>query len=385
MNGRKTIAQLYEGFLANDLSADELDRFLQMIKDPINEEDVNGLMGKSWQDMFEDSDKVSKPPVIRMWRRVAVAAAVILAIATGGYLLVFKKTAKTEIAKTQQQRFNNDVDPGNFKAKLTLADGRTIILDSAAEGEIVKQGNATVVNQNGQLVYSPYSVPDSARRSPLSGLIFNTLATAYGETYTTVLADGSKVWLNSASSIKFPVAFTGKERRVEITGEAYFQVRHNDKMPFRVIVNGVQIEDLGTEFNVNAYSDEGATKTTLIEGSVKVGPEPGEGPARGTIIKPGQQAIVTKNGQLTTNTPGNLNKIIAWKNGMFQFENDNLDDVMRQLSRWYNITVVNNSGLKENFTGEIPRTAKLTTILKAIELTSNTKFVIEGRNITITR
>lgn len=314
----------------------------------------------------------------RTFKRIAVAASILLIVGLGFYFAlvgVFTNKPKQETA-TQTERFKNDIDPGGYKARLTLADGRIIVLDSVATGELAKQGKTVVINKDGQLVYSRESGAGSHE------IMYNTLSTARGETYATVLADGSKVWLNSASSIKYPVAFTGNERRVEITGEAYFEIAKDPKKKFIVSSNNVETEVLGTHFNVNAYDDESEIKITLLEGSVRV-----TSASSVVKIKPGEQAKVSPGVGLESGTipvqTANINQVVAWKNGMFQFESAELANVMRQLSRWYDIEVINGENMNVRFTGEIPRRAKLTTILKAIELTGNVKFMVEGKKVTV--
>jgi ferric-dicitrate binding protein FerR (iron transport regulator) len=326
------------------------------------------------------------------YRRIAVAAAIILLIGLATLVAVLTNNHKTPPqTANHEQNFKNDVDPGKYKARLTLADGTVVILDSAETGQLAQQGNTVIVNKDGKIVY------DAKGQVP-GEVLYNVLSTARGETYATVLADGTKVWLNSASSIKFPVAFTGKERVVEITGEAYFEVAHRAKQPFRVhLPNGSVVEDIGTSFNINSYTDEDAIKTTLIEGSVRVTPlSPaggGEvnaspdrkrpGVDRGIILKPGQQAVDTRNSLLTTRS-ADLDAVLAWKNGLFQFNNADIKTVMRQLARWYDIEVVYEGAIPvRKFEGKIQRDLSLADVLEPLAK-NQVHFKIEGKRITIT-
>jgi transmembrane sensor len=199
-----------------------------------------------------------------MWKTVAAAAVVTAVLGAGAWLLLKKEPAK-QVATVQpaENTLLADATPGAYKAQLVLDDGSTIELDSAGSGKLAQQGNMQVMNADGQLVYTK----DGATKATA---LYNTLKTARGQMYPVKLSDGSAVWLNSSSSIRFPVAFNEQERRVEITGEAYFEIAHNDKKPFTVSVNGTEVQVVGTVFNINSYTDEGSMKTTLLKGAVKV-------------------------------------------------------------------------------------------------------------------
>jgi len=331
----------------------------------------------------------TSPRIRYIWRKIAVAASIILAVGVGSYFLFFNHTKQNEIVQTREQRFKDDVDPGKYKARLTLADGSTIILDSAAIGELAKQGKTVVINKDGQLVY------ESGVGRQVSEVMYNTLSTAKGETYATVLADGSKVWLNSGSSIKFPVEFAGNERKVEITGEAYFEIAASPNpskggalKPFIVEKGDLQVTVLGTHFNVNAYDDEDDIKVTLLEGSVKVSNR-----NENNLLKPGEQAVLTHslsrdggNSRLTTNDSPDLEKITAWKNNVFLFSGDDIQTIMRQLGRWYDVDVEFNGQITDrHFTGIISRNNKVSEILKMLQATEKIKFEIDGRKITVSK
>lgn len=246
-----------------------------------------------------------------------------------------------------------DVAPGKSKAVLTLADGSLVALDSAIRQDIQLEA-ATVRQQNGQLVYEP-SVSETAI------IQYNTLTTPRGGQFRLTLPDGTQVWLNAASSIHYPTVFTGKERTVTITGEAYFEVTQNAGMPFRVNTSGgTQVEVLGTRFNINAYADEDAVRTTLAEGAVKVSVGNEQ-----VTLQPGQQAQVTDR-QIQVLRP-DMAQVLAWKNGVFNFENSSLEEVMRQLSRWYDVEVVYKGRIPERvFGGELQRSLPLSQVLEVL-------------------
>jgi hypothetical protein len=308
------------------------------------------------------------------WWRMAAAAAILLFFIGGYWLLVNNK--KSPLQSPVVKNPVNDVNPGAYKAQLILSDGRKITLDSAALGQLAQQGNTMVINKDGQLVYKQEAGPSA--NSELS-IVYNTVATNKGETYLLTLADGSKVWLNAASSIHFPVAFPGKERHIEITGEVYVKVAKNAAQPFVVKVNDMDVVALGTEFNINAYTDEDNIKTTLIEGSVKVS----NGTAN-TILKPGQQTrLLYSNGQLTAAKDIEVEEIIAWKDGFFHFESADLKTILRQFSRWYDVEVVYEGTVpQDRFFVIMSRNITLASVLKALKA-NEIKFRIEGKKLIV--
>jgi ferric-dicitrate binding protein FerR (iron transport regulator) len=222
-------------------------------------------------------------------------------------------------------------------------------------------------------------VYDGTKASNQGSLIsYNTLSTPRGGQYQLVLPDGSKVWLNASSSIHFPTAFAGHERNVELTGEAYFEIAKNKQKPFHVNVNGMQVEVLGTHFNVNAYGDEGAIKTSLLEGSVKIK----KGNISG-LLKPGQQGVLKKNSTDLEIKNADMNEAIAWKNGLFEFDGADIKSIMREIGRWYDVDVVYAGKVPDRrFEGKISRDAQLSDVLKILAL-SNVKFSVEGKKIIV--
>jgi ferric-dicitrate binding protein FerR (iron transport regulator) len=332
--------------------------------------------------------------VIPLWRKNKVwwvAAGTILLMATATYFLFNKKESVPEIVRTPKPE-TKPVMPGGNKALLTLADGSVIVLDSAANGALSQQGKTIVLKkQDGELVYKS----DSGNQEAVA---WNTISTPRGGQYQVVLPDGTKVWLNALSSLRFPAGFTGNERVVELTGEAYFEVvplirpvgGELKKAPF--IVNilssagkvGGRVEVLGTHFNVKAYHDEDAVKTTLLEGKVKVISEiAGLRHPMSVSLVPGQQARLDKSGQMTVDEDADTDEAVAWKNGRFQFTNADVETVMREISRWYDVTIEYAGKIPaEKFEGEIPRSSNITEVFKILEL-SNVHCKIAGRKITV--
>jgi transmembrane sensor len=286
------------------------------------------------------------------------------------------------------------VAPGGNRAVLTLAGGQKIILDSAAAGILAEQGNTHVQKLgDGKLAYEAGDGAGGRGGGGTKGAaapLYNTLTTPRGGQYQLTLPDGTKVWLNAASSITYPIAFTGNSRSVEMTGEAYFEVTHDKKHPFTVKAGGQTIEDIGTHFNVNAYADEPAQVTTLLEGAVSVS---------GHLLRPGEKATVigaAGSGATATGTTGagavdiqvtqgDPDQAVAWKNGLFNFTDAGLQTVMRQLSRWYNVDVTYKGNIPpRQFTGMIGRSLTLNQVLEGLALENVHYQIEEGNRLIIT-
>jgi ferric-dicitrate binding protein FerR (iron transport regulator) len=321
---------------------------------------------------------VHKKPVrvvIGKWkviRGLAAAAAVIGLLILGTYFLPKQKKPAASLPTAQKSEpVKNDVDPGGDKAILTLADGSTIILDNEQNGELVQQGNTKVIKLGGRLTYAS---SDSGNVS----VLYNTITTPRGGQYQIILEDGSAVWLNAASSLRFPTVFAGQERRVEINGEAYFEVAKNKKMPFVVSVNGAEVQVLGTHFNVMAYEDEQSLRTTLLEGAVKFVKG-----SNSVTLKPGQQSQLIENGDIRVQSSINVEKVVSWKNGYFHFDGEDIDAVSKQLARWYDVEVTVSKLIEDRFFAEIPRDTKLLEALRALELTGKVHFKLEGRKLVV--
>ena len=325
---------------------------------------------------------------------VPVAAALIVSIGAGIYYFLLPQQERATPVSVIAPQLQNDALPGTNKAILMLDNGKTILLDDSQDGVLVKQGGTAVSKQGENLMYKGKGNND--KDAPV---VFNTLTTPRGGQYKLVLADGSKVWLNASSSIRYPVSFTGNERKVEITGEVYFEIsqlsvdglkgKATKRIPFIVKVNmlereGAEVEVLGTHFNVNAYNDEDAISTTLLEGSVKISPSrPNEKSLEAVIITPGQQARLNKNGLLQLVKEVNIEETVAWKNGLFMMDGVAIPAVLRQLARWYDVDIVYGNGIPEGrITGDIPRDMNLSEVLKVMEL-SGVHFKIDNKKIIV--
>jgi ferric-dicitrate binding protein FerR (iron transport regulator) len=271
---------------------------------------------------------------------------------------------------------SNTIAPGGNKAILTLGNGQKVILDSAGNGTIAFQGNSRITkNDKGEIVYDA-----TAQTNNFSEILFNTISTPNGGQYKVVLPDGTNVWLNAASSIRFPTKFVGKERAVAITGEVYFEVTKNASMPFKVKINEAEeIKVLGTHFNVMAYKEEKYTKATLLEGSIKI-----HNRDESILVKPGGQAILRNQGEIELVNNVNTDHIVAWKNGLFDFDNDDLPYIMRQLSRWYDVDIVYTDNVPEgHYAGSIRKQSNITEVLKMLELAGDVQFSIVGKKILV--
>ena len=317
------------------------------------------------------------------YRLIAAAAAVLVMAGAAGYYWLLNKPKTDAGGPVAVKVKPKDLPPGKDAAVLTLADGKKIILDSAS-GTITQQGNVTVLNIKGQLSYAA-----TAKEQGNSEVVYNTVTTARGNQYQLVLADGSKVWLNSASSLRFPTSFTGKSREVELDGEGYFEVSKNAAKPFHVKTRTQDIEVLGTHFNVNGYKDEEVIKTTLLEGKVRV---KSAGSLQtsdlrlptSVILQPGQQAIASNNSTSIHVTDDiDIDQVMAWKNGWFEFDNTDLKMIMRQVSRWYDVDIVYETKTgNEKYGGRISRNINLSNIVKMLE-GYGLHFRLEGKRLIV--
>jgi transmembrane sensor len=299
------------------------------------------------------------------WFKYAAAAVLILLFAS---LYFFSGNEE----HNQIARIDKIIIPGGNKAILTLAGGQKIVLNDAATGEIARQSGISITKTNdGQIVYS-IGAEDGE-------ILQNTISTPKGGQYRVILPDGTNVLLNAASSLIYPTAFRGTERLVQLNGEAYFEVAKNKNMPFKVKSGGQTVEVLGTHFNVSAYEDENAVKTTLVEGAVKVSSS-----SASSLIVPGQQAVLSKEGNgAIFRRNVNIEREIAWKNGMFSFENDDIKSVMRSIARWYDVDVSYKGDMSDiAFSGEIFRTARLSEVIEILEL-NNVQLDVHGKTIIV--
>ena len=399
------IQYLFGRYLQKTCSREELQELFDCIALPENRALLERLMDSEyevlqplaaagetdWENIFQQVVNTTGDNVYPLdnkrrlpWIRIAAAAVVVLAIGITGYWLLNRPAKDAVVVNGQRVQKEQDIQPGGNKAVLTLADGSTITLDSAQNGLLTKQGNAEVIkNKNGEVVYTSTGKGQTA-------IAWNMLATPKGGQYQLVLPDGSKVWLNAASSIRYPVVFAGNERNVELTGEAYFEVAKDAAKPFHVKTATQDVEVLGTHFNVNAYNDEEAVKTTLLEGKVKVVKQSAIGNPQSAILKPGEQAIAIASPFTIDHSPftidhsPDLELAMAWKNGITAFKSADIKTVMRQVTRWYNVEVVYEGNIPQrSFTGGISRNAPLSELLHLLEV-SKVHFRIEGNRLIVT-
>jgi len=308
-------------------------------------------------------------------KRLAVAASVLIIFSIGYFNLKPSNISPSTNSIVAVPVNKSDIPPGGQKALLTLSDGSQIVLDSASNGLLSQQGGTKVIKlANGQLQYAANTLGSTET-------VYNTMSTPPGGQYQLTLPDGSKVWLNASSSIHYPTAFLEKERRVTITGEAYFEIAKNANKPFIVkIYNGAEVKVLGTHFNIKTYTDEDEIKTTLLEGSINI-----YNGLKNNLLLPGNQAKIDKSGAIKVQADADLEEAVAWKNGNFQFNSADVAAVLRQAARWYNIEVVyaGKPSTENRFTGKIPMAVNLSRLLKWLEY-SDVHFKLEGKKLIVT-
>lgn len=344
------------------------------------EEEVN------WQQMLQavlqQRETAAAAPVRRLRiYKIAAAAAVIIALGTIAWWWLQsngRQTTDKPVAKI------TDIMPGKNGAVLTLANGRQLVLDSAGNGDLYTQTGLQIVKHDSLIAYT---APASKKSDETGTISYNTLTTPKGRQFRLVLADGTKVWLNASSSVRYPAVFNGEERVVNVTGEVYFEVAKDPRKPFKVNFSskagGGRVEVLGTHFNINAYDDEDAVKTTLLEGKVKV-TQPAKDNDMAAVLKPGEQAVLASHSRLTIDHSPNIDQVMAWKNGYFQFDRVDIKTVMRQISRWYDVEIVYEGPVtNDRFGGSIPRDATLSQVLNALEQ-SLVHFTIQGKKVIVT-
>jgi transmembrane sensor len=352
----------------NKTAAEQI--ILQQASSPVRLQDTDDIRER----LEARLHNILRKPQPKSERRIQsywwMAAAVLVFIVAG---LVLWPGEPEKISPPVVKARVSEPQPGKTGAILTLADGRELVLDSMPDGFVANQGNTHITLRNGKLSYGNNGEDDKA-------IAMNTITTPRGRQYQLELQDGTRVWLNAASSITYPAIFNGADRVVKVTGEAYFEVAKNKKQPFRVILaNNTEIEVLGTHFNVDAYADEASINTTLLEGSVKVRSLI-QGPV---IMKPGEQVQVNgKDLKLLKNV--DLDNVMAWKNGLFSFAGAKLETVMRQLSRWYDVDVRYEGKMPEvEFDGEIDKGLSLSQVLKGLTTTRINYRIENGNTIVI--
>ncbi len=308
---------------------------------------------------------------LRSW---FIAASLALLLLSGSvYMLLNKPPDVQEQIANAAESAAEEIAPGTNKAILTLADGSEVELDNTRKGTLPGQGPVRIVLHEGQVAYKDAAGTGNQEEQ------YNRIATPRGGQYQVVLADGTKVWLNAASSLRFPAAFRGSVRKVMLTGEAYFEVAKNKDKPFKVAVNGMEVEVLGTHFNIMAYENEKDLKTTLLEGAVKVSTT-----AEKVLLEPGQRAVLNKEKGNIQVGAADVEEAIAWKNGLFTFNNEDIKSIMRKVSRWYDVDVTYQGDMAgKDFAGTVSRSENVTEVLRMLELTGAVHYKIEGRRVTV--
>ena len=397
IHGKEYYDQLVSRYLANDCSPQEAKELFEYLRDHSSDRLLLEQMRSSFDKLLQEplteepsqrsnrmrkilSQKIKEPAKVISLYRVwlpRVAAVLILAASLGIYQYYTnssKPASDLQATKGKNTSPIKEAQPGGNKALLTLGDGTIITLDEAGNGRVAKQGDTKINKENGELIYDATNTIAGDTKA----IVFNTISTPKGGQYRIVLPDGSKVWLNAASSLRFPTAFIGSKRDVELTGEGYFEIEKDASKPFHVLVNKMEVEVLGTHFNVMAYNNEELVKTTLLEGSVKLN--------YGSVVKmlkPGEQGKLNMQSGAISIVNADLEEATAWKNGYFQFGNESIKSIMHQLERWYDLEVSYEvKGEMRYFTGEISRQSSLSQVLKVLEK-SNVKFRVEGNKIVV--
>jgi ferric-dicitrate binding protein FerR (iron transport regulator) len=393
----------------NLCTPEETDELFDIIKASQEDETLHAFLQEQWDHLqIEKSEKqpdwnrlfeaIRPAPVIPLYRRTSIrwiAAAAIIMMIVGGWWMIERRSQ--DAGHKSQVAIHDVPAPTNTRAVITLADGSKVYLDSASNGTIAQQNNVNVVKNNeGEIQYKL-----TANSQQLTA--YNTLFNPRGsKVISLTLSDGTKVWLNSESSLRYPASFapSALNREVEITGEAYFEVKHNSKQPFKVhLPNGSIVEDIGTSFNINAYGDEADIKTTLIEGSVKLSPAGGgdlngspnnkrPGVDNGTILKPGEQAVINNPAnpsilKILVQDNVDVDEVMSWKNGRFSFTDASIETILKEISRYYDAEIIYQDEIPGQFVADISRDVPVSKLLQILELTNRVHFKIEGKRITV--
>ncbi|HEY4289044.1 MAG TPA: FecR family protein [Puia sp.] len=409
-----TIEELFRKYLDDDMTAEELRLFRELAAHKENRAELDRLLA-AWVEkefpfqhpeemdidaLYQELTSSKDIPIAnsapatslqsRSGRRTlflsafAVAAACLVVVA--GIFLFDRPVPKPEQIAAKAQLSQPVIVPAGNKAILTLADGSRIVLDSVSDGKLTDQGNTRVVKlAGGQLAYQvekagpSRSFGPSGKAATPGELSYNEIATPRGGFYQLILPDGSKVWLDAASSLRYPTAFTGKDRSVELTGEAYFEIASNTNQPFLITTRGIMVQVLGTELNLMAYQDEDAIRTTLVSGSLRV--------VRDNVskqIRPGQQASWSRGGTAWQLSTPDMREVVAWKQGEFRFQGLPISVIMRQIARWYDVDIEFQGAQPTNeFDGVIPRKKSVTELLTILEQTDEVHFTLRGRKIIV--
>jgi len=385
ISNKEEFVLLYNKFQLGQCTPEEIE-LLNSYQDELN------LLDDSWDNAAEDKQMVHD----RIWQKLnqsrnlptkkakkypwlKIAAMLLVTLSAGVGIIKYRQNKVEQVvAKAPESNKQPLILPGGNKAFLTMADGSTIALTDARNGRLATQAGLQVSKaKDGMLIY--HFAKENTGDVADNESAFNTITTPRGGQYQVVLADGTKVWLNAASSLRFPVAFTGKTRNVELTGEGYFEVAKNKVKPFIVKANGTDVEVLGTHFDISAYSDDKTVTTTLLEGSVRLVKADVT-----TMLVPGQQGISLNGGREINVQRADIEQTMAWKSGFFMFKNTYIRDIMKQASRWYDVEVDFQDNLKDKeYGGKISKYKDISELLRNLELTGTIHFKVEGRRVTV--
>ena len=381
---QKDLNKMLKRYVAGKATAEEINfveayyKFFAKEKDVLEElkaEELNTLGQEYFQAILNKINSPYKQRTSKSFYKYAAAAVLIIAVTSG--LIFSAKNWKEPANSIVQNAKKVDIRPGKEQATLTLSDGSKILLDNAKNENILEEEGLTISKtKDGQLIYKTSGILISDK-----AVAYHTIETARGNQYQLLLPDGSRVWLNASSSLKYPASFAEDQREVTLSGEAYFEVAKNKLKPFIVHVRDQSVQVLGTSFNINSYNEYPVIRTTLVEGSVKVASA-----YLAAVLKPKQQAVVTSNGLSKIDIIKNidLDEELAWKNGLFSFNNAELKDILRQLERWYDIKIDYQSVPNKRYNGMVSRNSMLSEVLNMLELTGSITFKIEeGRNLKV--
>ena len=386
---KKDFQKLLDKYIAGEASLEEEQRLLNFYgsfqKQPQSDQEIDQIGDNILERIQETINPVDEDQYSYRFyylKSISIAAMILLAITTGIYFYSNREIAEPEHFAEIDVR--NDIAPGYNKAILTLADGSKISLDDAANGLLASQGNIAITKtENGQIVYENNNIDRTKFMANRS--VTNTIQTPKGGKYQVRLPDGSKVWLNSASTLSYPTTFAGNERKVQLKGEAYFEISPNKNIPFRVQSGNQIVEVLGTHFNINSYDDEDYVKTTLLEGSVKVILNSKPNVISNTrLLKPGEQSLTKSSRSDIRIENADTEKAIAWKNGYFKFRNTPIKEIMREIERWYDVELVYEGKMPtDEFTGFISNDVKISAVLKIMEESGGVKFTVKGKKLKV--
>lgn len=380
----KDLNDIVKRYLSGKASAEEIsfiDEYYNFlgkrdISEQVPNEELQFLEDQNFKAIQNKIAADNKYNLNTVYKYISIAAALVLVCGSIFFLRDQKILSSSSTTKAKVE--NLDVLPGSDKAILTLANGKKVVLDANTAANISDTNGISISKtEDGKLVYTVLNREIFDK----SSVSFNTIETPNGGQYQVVLPDGTKVWLNAASALKYPEVFVGNERSVQLTGEAYFEVAKNKMKPFHVKSKNQDVEVLGTHFNINSYLDDKTIKTTLLEGSIKITNQKSS-----KILQPGEQAIagIAENAFIHVSNDVDLDDQVAWKNGLFRFNDSELRDVLIQLERWYDVKIDYSSLPNKRYNGMVPRKSKLSQVLAMLEKTGNIKFQLtEGKRLKV--